>query len=131
MQKILVVDNHPVMLKFMENLLGSQGHKVLTAPDGLSALDVLKTFTPDVMFIDLIMPNIGGEKLCRVIRNMPEFKDVCLVILSGVAVEKDLDFKALGVDACIAKGPFDIMSKHVLSVLGQLDQGGAQEFSEK
>ncbi len=131
MQKILVVDNHPVMLKFMENLLEGQGHKVLTAHDGLSALDVLKTFTPDVMFIDLIMPNIGGEKLCRVIRNMPEFKDVCLVILSGVAVEKDLDFKALGVDACIAKGPFDEMSKHVLSVLRQLDQGGTQGFSEK
>jgi len=131
MQKILVVDNHPVMLKFMGNLLGSKGHKVLTAHDGLSALDVLKTFTPDVMFIDLIMPNIGGEKLCRVIRNMPEFKDVCLVILSGVALEQDIDFKLLGVDACIAKGPFDKMSKHVLSVLDQLEQGGTQGFPEK
>ena len=77
MQKILVVDNHPVMLKFMENLLGGQGHKVLTAHDGLSALDVLKTFTPDVMFIDLKRDLKVGENI-----------DVTLVFDDGS--EKDL-----------------------------------------
>ena len=49
MKKILVVDNHPVMLKFMSNLLEKKGHQVLTALDGLSALDILKSNIPDVM----------------------------------------------------------------------------------
>ena len=119
MQKILVVDNHPVMLKFMENLLEARGFKVLTAQDGLSALDVLKTFTPDIMFIDLVMPNIDGENLCRIIRSMPEFRDVYLVILSAIAAEKKIDFEAIGANACIAKGPFDKMSEYILSILNQ------------
>ena len=131
MQRILVVDNHPVMLRFMENLLSNQGHKVLTANDGLSALDVLKTFTPDVIFIDLIMPNIGGEKLCRIIRSMPPLKDVYIVILSGVAAEKDLDFVELGANACIAKGPFDKMPKHILSVLKNKEVEGSNGLLEK
>ena len=45
-KKILVVDNHPVMLKFMTNLLEKKGHEVMTAEDGLSALDILKKFIP-------------------------------------------------------------------------------------
>lgn len=131
MQKILVVDNHPVMLKFMENLLETRGVKVLTARDGLSALDVLKTFTPDIIFVDLIMPNIDGEKLCRIIRGMPEFRDVYLVLLSGVAAEKKIDFEKLGINACIAKGSFDKMSKHVLSVLKQSGSAASRELPKK
>jgi CheY-like chemotaxis protein len=63
MKRILVVDNHPVMLKFMEDLLSKEGHQVVTAEDGLSALDIVKTFSPEVIFVDLIMPNIEGKKL--------------------------------------------------------------------
>ena len=64
MKKILVVDNHPMMLKFMTNLLKERGHRVLTAGDGLSALSILKKHVPDIIFVDLVMPNISGEKLC-------------------------------------------------------------------
>jgi two-component system, cell cycle sensor histidine kinase and response regulator CckA len=124
MKKILVVDNHPVMLKFMSNLLGKQGHQVLTAQDGLSALDLLKTFIPDVIFVDLVMPNIAGEKLCRIIRSMPKMKDVFLVILSGIAAEQGIDFDLLGINACIAKGPFDKLARHVLSILERADIDG-------
>jgi len=119
MKKVLVVDNHPVMLKLMTRLLEKEGHRVLTAIDGLSALDVLETYIPDVIFIDLIMPNISGEKLCPIIRRMPRVKDAHLVILSGIAAEGELDFIELGADACIAKGPFKTMSKHVLASLSK------------
>mgnify|MGYP000356759083 CR=1 FL=1 len=66
MKKILVVDNHPVILEFMSKILSRAGYEVVTAQDGLSALDLMQTHTPDVMFIDLVMPNIDGKKLCQV-----------------------------------------------------------------
>ena len=75
-KKILVVDNNSIVLEFMKDLLTQEGRQVLTAEDGLSALDILKTFTPDIIFVDLIMPNIEGEKLCQIIRRVPELKDV-------------------------------------------------------
>jgi DNA-binding response OmpR family regulator len=53
-KKVLVVDNHKVVLKFMASLLEKEGHQVLTAEDGLLALDILKTYVPDIVFIDLV-----------------------------------------------------------------------------
>ena len=122
-KKILVVDNDPVMLKFMTNLLEKRGHQVLTAKDGLSAIDVLKDYVPDITFIDLIMPNISGEKLCRFIRSRPRLKDVYIVILSAIAAEEDVDFARFGANACICKGPLNKMAKHVFLALEQSDLG--------
>jgi len=122
-KKILVVDNHPVMLKFMTSLLEKEGYQVLTAEDGLSAIDILKTYIPDAIFIDLVMPNISGEKLCRMIRSMPKLNDVYLIILSAIAAEEEVDFAGFGANACIAKGPFNKMSEHVLAALDQSDKG--------
>ena len=121
-KKILVVDNHPVVLKFMTQLLEKEAHQVLTAEDGLSALEILKMYTPDVIFIDLIMPHIGGEKLCQIIRKMPELKEAYLIILSAIAAEQEIDYTSFGADACIAKGSLDKMAKHVLAALEQVDQ---------
>ena len=131
-KKILVVDNHPVILKFMSNLLGKEGHQVKTAEDGLSALDILMTYIPDVMFIDLVMPNINGEQLCRIIRKMPALKDTYAVILSATMAEKSRNFTKLGADAFIVKGPFNQMAKHVLAAIEQSDHdipmGGPEEI---
>jgi CheY-like chemotaxis protein len=113
-KKILAVDNHPVMLKFLSVLLSGQGHTVLTAEDSLSALRVLEDFTPDVMFIDLVMPKINGKRLCRMVRGNERFKDTYVVILSAIAAEQEVDFVSFGADACVAKGSFDAMGKHLL-----------------
>jgi two-component system cell cycle sensor histidine kinase/response regulator CckA len=118
-KRILVVDNHPVVLKFLVSLLEKQGHHVKTAVDGLSALDVLKTYTPDVMFIDLVMPNINGAQLCRIVQGMPALRDAYTVILSATMAEKSEDPRNLGADAFIVKGPFDQMGKHVLAAVAQ------------
>jgi PAS domain S-box-containing protein len=121
-KKIMVVDNHPVILRYLSDLLSREGHEVMTAVDGLCALDLLQTFTPGIIFIDLVMPNIDGKKLCQIIRRMRGFEKVHLIILSGVAAEEELDFASLGADACIAKGPFPMMAKNVLMALEGLDR---------
>lgn len=121
-KKILVVDNHPVFLKMMTTLLDKKGHTVLTAADGLAALAVLENFTPDVIFLDLVMPGISGEKLCRMVRKNPKFKDIYVVIVSAVAAEEGVNYSESGADACIAKGPFDAMAKHILTTLDQSEQ---------
>ncbi|MBW1718703.1 MAG: response regulator [Deltaproteobacteria bacterium] len=125
MKKILVADNHPLMLKYMTNLLEKRGHEVLTAQDGLSALDILNDFIPDIMFIDLIMPNIDGKKLCKIVRRMPALKHSYIVVLSAIAaeeLEETANLAEIEADAYIAKGPFDKMGKHILAILNRSDQ---------
>ncbi len=123
-KKVLVVDNHPVILKFMSGLLEKRGDEIVTAADGLSALHALKTFSPDVAFVDLVMPNINGEKLCRIMRRTPGAADAYIVVLSAIAAEGHLDHAAFGADACIAKGPFQDMAEHVLEVMKRYEQTG-------
>ena len=67
-KKILVVDNDPLILELFADLLTQDNHEVIKAKDGLSALNLLRTVTPDIIFIDLVMPKISGDKLCKIIR---------------------------------------------------------------
>ncbi len=65
-----MVDNNPVILKLMYEFLTRSGHDTICVNDVFGCLDTLVEMTPDVIFIDLIMPRIGGDDLCRIIRNM-------------------------------------------------------------
>ena len=116
-KKILLVDDDRVLLKFASDLLEKEGHEVATAQDGFAALNLLTSFYPDIMFFDLIMPKIDGDKLCHIVRKMPHLKDCYLVILSAAVAELDFDHTEIGADAYIAKGPFDVMGKHVLAAI--------------
>jgi PAS domain S-box-containing protein len=116
-KKILLVDDDRILLKFASDLLEKEGHEVATAQDGFAALNLLTSFYPDIMFFDLIMPKIDGDKLCHIVRKMPHLKDCYLVILSAAVAELDFDHTEIGADAYIAKGPFDVMAKHVLAAV--------------
>lgn len=131
MKKILVVDNSKAVLRIFTDLLTKHGCEVMTAEDGLAALNVLASFEPDAMFVDLVMPVISGEKLCRAVREMPQFQRVPIVVISGIAAEEEIDFTSFGANACIAKGPIAVMEQNVLSVLGYLQEGNTGALVEK
>jgi len=116
-KKILLVDDDRILLKFTSDLLEKEGHEVATAQDGFAALNLLTSFFPDIMFFDLIMPKIDGDKLCHIVRKMPHLKDCYLVILSAAVAELDFDYTEIGADAYIAKGPFDVMGQNVLAAV--------------
>jgi two-component system cell cycle sensor histidine kinase/response regulator CckA len=116
-KKILVVDDNRLMREFMSKLLQGQGMQVSLAENGFEALDILTSIRPDIIFIDLVMPKIDGRKLCRIIRNMAHLEECYLVVISAAAAEIGDDFKEFGADACIAKGAFDQMAKHVMAVV--------------
>ena len=117
MFEVLVVDNHPLIREYVSTLLGKEGYTVLAAEDGLAAVDILREHHPKVIFIDLIMPNIDGQALCRIVRRMPGHKDSFLVVLSATAAEMPIPVKECRANAYIAKGPFKKMSVHILDVI--------------
>ncbi len=131
MKRVLVVDNDLLILEFMHEILSKAGHEVVTAEDGLSALDMLKTFTPDVIFVDLVMPNIEGRKLCQLIRQMDHVKDAYVVVLSAIAAEEEPNMTVLGADTCVAKGPLDEMAPHILALLEQPESRPPRETREE
>ena len=129
-KKILVVDDNRLMLNFMIDLLEKEGHEVAVAEDGISALDMLKSFVPDIIFVDLIMPKIDGERLCRIIRTKPHLKECYVVILSGAVAELGFDHKKVGANKCIAKGPMQAMAGHVLATIKEVSSEFAGDVSD-
>lgn len=119
MIKVLVVDNDRFILELMKKILSGESYEVKTAESGLAALDLLKDYTPDIMFIDLVMPNIDGRRLCKIIQGIPKLKNTHLIILSAVAEEEGVDLEELGVDALIPKAPYQIMSDQIQQVLDE------------
>ena len=117
MSKILAVDNDPFILAFLKDVLTGEGHEVLTAKDGLHAVDVLDEHTPDIIFVDLVMPNIDGKRLCKIIRAMGKLENVYLVVLSGTLEVERKNMEALGVDQCLEKGTLEAMTRDVLSAV--------------
>jgi len=118
--KILAVDNDPLMLKFYRKILEKHELDYQTAQDGLSALKVLKSFIPDVILLDMVMPNINGKKLCKIIRTKPILKSVKIVFVSAVAMEEQFTIDDVGADGLIAKGTFSAMESHILEALVHL-----------
>lgn len=116
-KKILVVDDDRVILTFASKLLAREGHEVVTAGDGFEALNVLSGFVPDIMFFDLIMPKIDGDKLIQIVRSMPALKRCFLVIVSAAVAEIDFSFQDTGADYYVAKGPFSAMAENFLSAI--------------
>ncbi|MBS3756060.1 MAG: response regulator [Desulfobacterales bacterium] len=128
MKQVMVVDNHPVMLKFMSDQLEKKGYLVTTAADGLSALETLKAFIPEVIFIDLVMPNITGEKVCQIIRSRRELKDCFIVVLSAIMAEEAPSFETCNADVFLAKCPFNQLSQYVDTIMQHLEQGRAESL---
>ena len=115
--KILLIDDDRVFLKYLTRQLETAGHDVVTAGDGISALSLLTDITPDIIFLDLILPKIDGDKLCRIIRKMDHLANCHLVIISAVVAEMGSDFADIGADSYIAKGPFATVAEHVMAVV--------------
>ena len=102
-KQILVVDDTKFYLNLMSRILSKGGHRVVTAQDGFQALNILSSFVPDIMFVDMIMPKIQGDKLCQLVRKMPHMRHCYIVVVSAAIREMDFDFQKIGADACIVK----------------------------
>lgn len=117
LKKILLVDNDRFILEVLKDLLEDEGHEVMTAEDGLSALDVLEGFIPDVIFVDMVMPNIDGRRLCKILRKMEDLRETTLVSLSATTGEEFGGIGDLDVDVSLAKGPLEAMGRDVLQAV--------------
>jgi two-component system, chemotaxis family, response regulator PixG len=84
-QKALIacVDDSSVLRHTMEELLTSAGYEFLGVDDALRAIGILLARKPDVIFLDLMMPNINGYELCQQLRKLSCFRQTPIVILTG------------------------------------------------
>lgn len=107
MQKVLVVDDDRILVKLLQITLSNVGHLIITANNGIEALRKAKTEKPDLIILDIGLPDIDGFEVARRIRRNPTIKHIPILMLTG---RNDANYRvqafSIGVDDYLTK-PFD------------------------
>ncbi len=89
MANILVVDDEEDIRTFLTIYMEDNGHNVKSAKDSEKGLEILKSYCPDLIILDVIMPHQSGIVLYNKIKNIEKFKSVPVIILSAIVKQKD------------------------------------------
>ena len=81
--KILVVDDEPDVVAFLETTLRSEGFDVVSAYDGITALDVCSSEKPDLVLLDIMMPMMSGYEVCEQIKANPLTQHIPVLCISS------------------------------------------------
>lgn len=105
--RILVADDEPALLRLLEFVLGRRGYVIQGVTNGNAAVEVLKTESPDLVILDVMMPGLDGYEVLTFIRETPRLAGLPVVMLTARAQLDDIQRGlTLGADAYLAK-PFD------------------------
>jgi CheY-like chemotaxis protein len=81
----MVVDDDPYIVKYMLDILADNGYSTCSASDGADALDIVKRERPDLVTLDLEMPNEWGPRFYRKMSKDPELKKTPVIVISGLS----------------------------------------------
>jgi two-component system alkaline phosphatase synthesis response regulator PhoP len=105
-KKILIVDDEPDILEFLQYNLRKEGYQVVTAADGVQAIQVADLEKPHLILLDIMMPEMDGVETCRALRSRKEFDDTPIAFLTA----RDEDFSQI---AALDVGGDDYITKPI------------------
>lgn len=92
MPKVLIVDDEPFIRLLLQQTLEEledEGTLLITADNGESALDIIRSETPEIVFLDVMMPKMNGFDVCNAVKNDLKISDVYIVLLTATGQEFD------------------------------------------
>jgi twitching motility two-component system response regulator PilG len=89
-KKILIVEDEESLLKLESILLTSRGYEVKGVADGRTALDVLATLKPDLVLLDIMLPEMDGFEVCRQIKASESTKHIPVIMLTAKKSREDM-----------------------------------------
>jgi two-component system phosphate regulon response regulator PhoB len=134
MAKVLVIEDDPDILEVLDYNLTEKGHKVTLTSKGIEGLRLVKETKPDVVLLDLMLPDIPGMDVCKAIKSDPSLSNVRVMMLTakGEEIDRVLGFE-LGAEDYVVK-PFSVreLLLRIQAVIrrgsGKPDASGSIEF---
>lgn len=118
MSRILVVDDSSTYRQMISELLADKGHEIAMAVNGADGLEKIASFRPDLVVLDVVMPEMNGYDVCRNLRRDPATEDLPVLMCSSKDEASDLYWgKKQGASAYLVK-PFDTVE--LLETIEQL-----------
>jgi len=97
MAKILVVDDSPTILEMAKSILEENHHEAIIAQDGKEGLEKARGEKPDLIILDVMLPQIDGYRVCAMLKHDSRYKDIPVIMFTAKATEED---KKIGLDVC-------------------------------
>lgn len=133
MTKILVTDDEKDIVELISYNLEKEGFSIIKAYNGEAALRLVKLHKPDLLILDLMLPEMSGIDVCKAIRNNPDTANLPIIMVTAKVDETDIIIGLeIGADDYITK-PFSIkeLVARVRAILRRLRDENKQRFKEK
>jgi len=117
---ILIVDDDKSLVKSVKYHLEHKGYSTYIAYDGVQALEIVKEHSPDLIVLDIIMPNMDGFEVIKALKSRPETANIRIVLVTGIDIDGGR-VKALSVGATeyVPKsGDFNRLYEAIDNILG-------------
>lgn len=88
-KKILIIDDEPEIVKIISLRLKANGYEIISGSTGEEALRLTRAHSPDLVILDVMMPAPNGYKVCRMIKDNPDTKDIPVILLTAKTSESD------------------------------------------
>ena len=116
-KRILLVDDHQTVFRLLEAIVRINGYELIYAESGQKGIVMARQELPDLVLLDVMMPDIDGFKVCQYLKENPETKDIPVMFLTARGAEGDLETgRKAGADGFMTK-PFQ-----TLEVLKQIEK---------
>jgi DNA-binding response OmpR family regulator len=108
-KKILIVDDNEFMVEVMTYILNNEGYEVIPLHNGDNVIAHIKNDHPDLILLDIVLPGINGQDICRSIKMNKDTRDLPVIMCSGDdAIDESLNQQ--GAPNAILRKPFDLQS---------------------
>jgi PleD family two-component response regulator len=97
--KVLIVDDSPNILLLYTSILSRAGYEVLEASTGKECFDAVKTNHPDLVVLDVMLPDITGLDVCRQMKNDKKSEDIFVILASGIQIASERQAEGLDIGA--------------------------------
>ena len=137
MKKILLIEDDQIVANVYRNKLAVEGYQAEVAPDGESGLKVMRTFKPDLIILDLMLPNISGVEVIKEIRSEEAFSKTPIIVFSNTYLTNLIqEAWRAGANKCLSKSsctPKDVIEvvRHTIGDSGAIPQAQPMTMSSE
>ena len=115
---ILIIEDNEAFLKILKMRLESEGHRIIAARNGLEGLNAVRKEKPDLVISDIMLPEMDGHKICRLIKLDRNIQHIPVIMLTSRDLDEDAELaKKCGADAFIPKTTHAAVMMEVISKL--------------
>jgi two-component system, OmpR family, alkaline phosphatase synthesis response regulator PhoP len=127
-KKVLIVDDEQDILELLKYNLKKEGYEVKAVSDGLQAMEAIRNFLPDLVLLDIMMPNLDGVETCRQMREMSELDQTYIIFLTARSEEySEVAAFDIGADDYITK---PIKPRALMSRISAIFRRGVQKKND-